>query len=178
MANIFCTKKLEKIIGKANISADEVDSLIGNWNANVFYVNRKKNIFLINERTCYSVIIPNFVKKNLPKFKEIFYQRFIDQLQYDSIQIDLRVTNRLMNQQINFRKTNNNRKVIGTMTQFIKDVEYLLYYHHEIQTIQELNHKMTNNYVTIFGPKKYDIDSPIELMQELLNKTKRKVYAE
>jgi hypothetical protein len=171
MANIFCTKKLEKIIGKQNINSNEVRSLIGDWNANVFYVNRKKFIFLINDLTCYSVIIPNFVKKDFPKFKEIFYQRFFDQLRYDKIIIDLKLINKLIEYPINFMRTNNNRKVIGTMTQFIKDMDYFLCYHDQMQTLQELNHRMTNNLVTIFGTKKYDMDRPIDLMQELLNKT-------
>ena len=177
MANIYCTNKLGKIIGKKNIGVDGVENLIGNWNANVFYVNRRKFIFLINEKTCYSVIIPNFVKKDLPNFKDIFYERFLDQLRYDRIEVDLRIINRLMTHEVNFMKTNNNRKVIGTMTQFIKSIEYYLYYHHEMQTLQELNHRMTDNLVTIFSEKRYGrMDRPIDLMQELLSETRKKVY--
>ncbi len=178
MANIFCTKKLEKIIGKKNINPEEVENLIGNWNPNVFYVNRKKFIFLINEKTCYSVIIPNFVKKELSNFKAIFYERLLDQLRYDKIEVDLVIVNRLMIHEVNFMGTNNNRKIIGTMTQFIKDIDYFLCYHHKMQTLQELNHRMTDNLVTIFAKKKYDrMDRPIDLMQTLLNETRKKVYA-
>ncbi len=177
MANIFCTKKLEKIIGKSNINIYEVESLIGNWNANVFYVNRKKFFFLINDKTCYSVIIPNFVQKELPNFKAIFYERFFDQLRYDNIDIDLRIINRLMSYEVNFMKTNNNRKVIGTMTQFIKDIDYFLYYHDEVLTLEELNHKVTDNLVTMFSQKRYDhMDSPIDLMQKLLNEIRKEIY--
>ena len=177
MANIFCTKKLEKIIGKQNISEQEINGLLGNWNANVFYANRKKFIFLINDRTCYSVIIPNFTKRDLPNFKDIFYDRFLDQLRYDNVTIDCKLVDKLVESSINFLKTNNNRKVIGTMTQFIKDIEYFLYYQDEMQTLQELNHRMTNNLVTIFGTKKYDMDRPRELMQELIKKATEEVYA-
>ena len=83
-----------------------------------------------------------------------------------------------MMNEVNFMKTNNNRKVIGTMTQFIKDLDYFLYYHHEVLTLQELNHRVTDNLITIYSDKKYDrMDNPIDLMQELLNDTRKIVYA-
>ena len=176
MANIYCTKKLEKIIGKENIQEIESDNSIGNWNANVFYVNRKKFIFLINDKTCYSIILPNFIKKDLINFNSIFYHRLFEQFQNDKILISAKLKIKLESIPFNFMKTNNNRKIIGTMTQFIKDIEYYLYYHNEQLNLIELNNRMTNNYVGAFKEKKYEMDSPIELMQKTINEIE-KVYA-
>lgn len=169
MANIFCTNKLEKIIGKQNIQQLQVDNVIGNWNANVFFVNRRKFLYLINDQTCYSIILPNFIKKSIGKFHQLFYQRLFEQYQYDQIIIDSKLKCRLLESPINFMKTNNNRKIIGTMTQFIKDIEYYLYCHHEQLNLIELNNRMTNNFVSVFKEKKYEMDSPIELMQKAIN---------
>lgn len=172
MANIFCTKKLEKIIGKQNIQELQVDNIIGNWNANVFFVNRRKFLYLINDQTCYSIILPNFIKKNIENFNQIFHQRLFEQYQYDQIIINSKIKRKLLESPINFMTTNNNRKIIGTMTQFIKDIEYYLYYHHEQLNLIELNNRMTNNFVSVFKEKKYEMDNPIELMQKTINEIK------
>jgi hypothetical protein len=43
MANIFCTKKLEKLVGKNLISTEPLTGeLLGNWNANIFTMNKRK----------------------------------------------------------------------------------------------------------------------------------------
>ena len=175
MANIYCTKKLEKIIGKDNIKSTPAENLLGNWNANIFYINRKKFIFLINDKTCYSLIVPNFVKKDLPNFKNIFFKRLFDQFIYDGIEISYELMEKIYKLPIQFMKTNNNRKIIGTMTQFLKDLDHILYYSEEPMNLLELNHKFTDYLVSALSDNKNSYSIPLKLMKELILEIEGKI---
>ena len=165
MTTIFCTNKLANYLGANNLTQIATTGTIGNWNANIFHVNRRKWIFMINDKTCYSIIIPNILKKHLKNFDQLFSYRLIEQLNYDGISLNKTAENEILNDTLFFCKTNNNRPIIGTMTQFIKDLNYYLCYHHEEMTLPELNNRLTNNLVTAFAKNKNDMHNPLDLMR-------------
>lgn len=163
---------MAKFIGANRIIKIDADGLIGNWNANIFYVDRKKSVLLINDKTCYSIIIPNISKKQMEHFQEIFIHRLLEQFEYDGIQINKIQIDQLSGELLNFTTTNNNRPIIGTMTQFIKDLKYLISYHDEELSLVELNNTLTNNYVTALSTKKSEMQNPIELMKKEISQMK------
>ena len=141
---------------------------LGNWNANIFHVNRRKWIFMINERSCYSIIIPDFRKSDLKKFNEIFTNRLMQQLCYDGVKMNRDAVQKIRDEQFSFTNTNNNRPIIGTMTQFIKDLNYFIFYHPQQMSLPELNNKLTNNWVTALAKNKQGMHNPVELITRQL----------
>jgi hypothetical protein len=176
MTNIFCNKKLEKLVGK-NLIASELHSneLLGNWNANLFTMNRRKCLIVMNDVSYYCLIFLDILKKDILNFHELFYQRLIEQLDYDGVNFPVECSSKLLNAcEPNFLRTNNNRKVLGTINEFIYELEYhfhMDYYRNFDQTnVSELNHRLTDNLIGALKPKKFDYGRPIEEMQKLLEK--------
>jgi hypothetical protein len=176
MSNIFCTKKLENLVGKNLISSElHSNELLGNWNANLFTLNRRKCLILMNDVSYYSLIFLDILKKDILNFHELFYQRLIEQLNFDKVRFPVEYSSKLFDAcEANFLQTNNNRKVLGTINQFIYEIEYhfqMDYYGNLSQTnIPELNHRLTNNLVGALRPKQFEFGRPTEEMQTLLHK--------
>jgi hypothetical protein len=176
MTNIFCTKKLEKLVGKKLIASQPVsDELLGNWNANLFPMNGRKCLIVMNDVTFYCLIFLDILKKDILNFHELFYQRLIEQLDYDQVNFSVEFAPKLMTScEPNFLRTNNNRKVLGTMNEFVYELEYhfqMDYYGNFAQTnIVELNHRLTDNLVGALKQGQSNFGRPIEEMKELLEK--------
>lgn len=176
MANIFCTKKLEKLVGKNLIASESVsDELLGNWNANLFPLNGRKCLIIMNDVSYYSLIFLDILKKDLLNFHELFYQRLIEQLDYDQVNFSIDCSPKLITAcEANFLRTNNNRKALGTMNEFVYQLNY--HFHTDYNgsfghtNLPELNNRLTNNFVGALKPKQFEYGNPIEEMQKLLEK--------
>src|SRR5690606_36687291 len=85
--HIHISKKLEKLMNKyvTPFLGDENTSILGKWNATVFYVNRKKNWLLYNPKTHYCLILENITAKDLPNIPEKISQELQLQLSVDGI---------------------------------------------------------------------------------------------
>ncbi len=120
MANVFCTKKLTDFIGKTKeISVDFASISINDWNAHLFFVDKRKCLIFINNLTFYTIFITDILKTDLKNLESIFTQRLTEQLIHDKI-IDSpeSLRNVFADQDISFYRTNNNRKVIGRINDF------------------------------------------------------------
>lgn len=72
---VYSSKKLEKHIDKLlfpNHFHETVIGPLGGWNANLFFVERKKCWLLTNARTKYSVIFTDIKASDLEKMNELF----------------------------------------------------------------------------------------------------------
>ena len=113
MTDIFTTKKLEKIIHKKIENNDILsENTLGNWNATVFYVAKKKCLLFVNVETFFSVIIPRFSMKDIDKIDELFINCFYNQLLFENINIEFKTISSKIGK-VRFHSTNNNRKVTG-----------------------------------------------------------------
>ena len=174
MTNIYCTNKLEKLIGKKIITTEKNStSPLGNWNANLFSLNRRKCLILMSDITYYSVIFLDILKKDFANFQELFYIRLVDQLNYDELNFPINLAPTILEScQPNFLRTNNNRKVLGTINEFIHEIKYFFCtdYNSNIQLvdINQLNHRLNNNLVGALKSGKNNFGNPIEEMKTLL----------
>lgn len=174
MVNIVCTKKLEKLVGKKLMSSVAGSGYpLGTWNANLFPLNGRKCLIAMNDVSYYTLIFLDILKKDLNNFQGLFYKRLIEQLDYDHIGFPVGSAPKLMGHcEPAFLSTNNNRKVLGTMNDFVYQVEYHFYEDYSGDftntNICELNHRLTNNLVGALKPKKFDYGRPIEEMKKLL----------
>jgi hypothetical protein len=148
--------------------------ILGNWNANIFTLKGRKCLIVMNDETYYSLLFLDILKADFLNFGQLFSKRLIEQIDYDDIKVPIEITPTLSTElQPRFLPTNNNRKVLGTMKEFVLDIEYYFHnqYYDELANthLPELNHRLTNNLVGALKEKKSDFGKPIEEMQMKLN---------
>jgi len=75
MQLIRCTKKLQKEIGLKNsdlISNEPCDSYLGSWHANLIYIDRRKCVLFVNDRTLFNFIVPDVLRAQIRNLKKLF----------------------------------------------------------------------------------------------------------
>lgn len=172
MTRVYCTKKLKDIIGevKETLPADFNDIKLSDWNAHLFYVDKRKCLVFVNILTYYSVFIADILKKDLINIDEIFLMRLKEQLLHDRVTDDFnKVISLTDGAKISFIKTNNNKKVIGRINDFINmfKVHCSVKYGHlnKMDIVYEnglFNRSLTGQYTDI----KKTITSPVENLKE------------
>lgn len=132
---IHTTKKLEKLAKKLITTAqDQESSRLGKWNANVFFVDRKKCWIISNAKTQYSVILTNIKASDFKKIEVLFKNAFYNQLIYDGISIDFETLAHSIGE-LHFLPTDNDRKTTGFQNQRIMDFDY---WKHEFGTLENM----------------------------------------
>ncbi len=122
MINVFCTKKLESLYGKVSKN-EEIKETENNWTGQLLNVNGKKCLLFIDKNTLYLFLILSFSVKNLSKIRELFLQELINQLKRDEIySIELENYFKEISSEINFFRTDNDQKTLGT----VRDSEYMI----------------------------------------------------
>lgn len=175
MSRIYCTHRLHKFIGKVeqDIPVDLIDSKYGDWNGNLFWINKRKYIILTNNLTNYSVILANILKKDLKDLKNLIEKRAIEQLKNDKIitEYDHEFVNEFVGQLV-FYRTNNDRRITGVMNDLIYNFKAscLIKYSHltEMNIIYE--NGIINTMPTVKPRElKKELSIPIENLIELKN---------
>jgi hypothetical protein len=174
MARVYCTKKLKEFIGNIDemLPEDYHDIKASDWNAHIFYVDRKKCIVFVHILTYYSVFISDIVKRDIKNIDEIFEKRLKEQLYHDRIIDNYKNVSFLTGgSQITFLKTNNNKKVIGRINDFVEMFKTHVFYKYghlnETDIVHEnglLNTTFTGKYIDI----KKCWTSPLQNVKELM----------
>lgn len=123
MTRVYCTKKLKGFIGEVDetLPDDFNDIKLSDWNAHLFFVDKRKCIVFVNILTYYSVFIADIVKKDLKNIDEIFLKRLKEQLLHDRVIEDFNNAIPLTDgTKISFITTNNNKKAIGRINNFVE----------------------------------------------------------
>lgn len=172
---IYCSKKLETFLGQKSPQNKPADnSTFGDWNAHLFAIGRKKCLIFMNNRTCYSVVMTNVLKKDLKDLGQVFKERLIRQLDND-IKLtegqEIKVRNTLGD--IAFSKSNNDKKIIGTINHHIDNLKYNNYgggieTWDDIHVTGILNDYLVGTKIPANGQKQSDFFRPIELMESLI----------
>ena len=173
MTTIYCSKKLNDFLGKEMLSAsnNSVGNELGGWNGHLFNYQRKKYLILINTKTYYALLFPPIKKADLRNFENLFLQKLLHQLVYDQI-ISVSETLVLLQKllPVSFSKTNNDKKAIGTLNDFIYRFKVELdYFGWSDQDIHNINNKLNDTLVGASRPKQGDYGCPMEDMKQLIN---------
>lgn len=171
---IHTTKKLEKQIKKLIQTGDaKSTSLLGKWNANLFYVNRKKWWLVSNGLTKYNVILTDVNAKKLLNVEDIFKNTFYDQLIYDGVLIEFEEVENLVGK-IVFKPTDNDRITGGFQNQRIQDFKWSqdAYDSLAAMPIREINNVMNTTPIHI-GPSKRmsDFTTSVEEIKKIVFNT-------
>jgi len=170
MTTIFCSAKLSKLlkIQRKELSKDNVD-MIGCWNAHLFYLKGKKFLIFVHKETLYSLIILDFRVDEFKKLHSILYSSLIFQLKADEIYSDQRAElfrNHFTG--ILFSTTDNDRKVIGTIN------EYILQFSATLEpgkiSAKAFKEGLLASYMNEMPMGGINFNSPIEQLNQLLEK--------
>jgi hypothetical protein len=172
MTTIYCSAKLADFLGKEKLSSSSSpDSQLGNWNGHLFYCQRKKYMMFVNSKTYYAVLIPPVKKADLKNLENIFLQRLLSQMVLDEIideDFSLVILSRLL--PLTFSKTNNDKKAIGTLNEFIYQFKGQLEYSDGDQPdLATFNSRLNQIPVGAGRSKERAYGWPIEDMKALVN---------
>jgi len=163
---IHISKKLEKLISK-HIEIQESDSniFLWKWNANIFYVDRKKCWLITNSETKFSIIIPDLKSSDIKNFTEIFTENFYSQLIYEGILIDFKKLKCWIGN-VKILPTDNDRKTIGTQNFILESLKYWKYEFHTFENMpfRELTMRLNSS-----PTESFNWNSPNKKMTEKLN---------
>jgi hypothetical protein len=168
---IHTSKKLEKLVKKLiQLDFSGQCGILGKWNANVFYVDRKKCWIISNAKTQYLVILTDIKTADLKNIEEIFKNAFYGQLVYDGIITDFEnVSSKIGG--LDFLPTDNDRKTNGFQNHHLRQLNW---WKHEFgglenMPIKDLSNRLNNSPIHIGkGHKMSDYTDAIVEMKKLL----------
>jgi hypothetical protein len=175
---IFCSKKLESFFGKSvtPVTPDPDQSMLGDWNAHLFFVERKKCILFMNNKTCYSILMTNILKKDFVNLTAVFKERFIKQLDHDlriSEKTEIKIRSEIP--EILLAKSNNDKKIIGTINSHIEVIKYKIYrdgglvFWDDIRENGHLNKRLSGTKLPIKTKVSRDYFVPVDAMKDLID---------
>ncbi len=175
MTTIFCSKKLDEFLNNSNPYLEpDYGNKFGNWNGHIFFIERKRFILFTNDKTTYSIVLSDIRKADLKDFNNLFRESLIRQLDND-VRINERQEIELRKSLTDIRltRTNNNKRVLGTMNEFVHIIKYFVMDEGGPAHISgvELGYRINNQLVKapLEGTsEKYSV--PKELMLQLLQK--------
>ena len=120
---IYTTRKLEKTITKSIVEKSETENkILGEWNATIFYVDRKKCWLIVNKLTKYLLILSDIKTPELKNITQIFTETFHSQLENDGIEIDYETLSGIIGE-IKLCETNNDRSANGSLNNCMYSID-------------------------------------------------------
>ena len=166
MRLIHCTAKLLKELKNPPLQNPDTQNSdgLGNWYANLLRIDRRKCILFTNEKTLYSFMIPNVLKKNIRNIQEEFLVNLYFNLQTEGFPLE--VINRVMAEytEMGFAKTAS-KTVLGAMTQLMFEYEVFIQMKEGLENVKILEMNKDINRSLMRGDRHLH---PIEMLQELL----------
>lgn len=146
---IHVTKKLEKQVKKL-ISGGEVDKVspLGKWNANLFYIHRKKCWLVTNKLTQYHLLLADIDARKLKDIDRIFKDELYEQLIHDGIVFPHDRLDALIGT-LAFYPTDNDRQMNGFQNQRLFELEWHIYDYPNLDEmpIREFNSRMNRQII-------------------------------
>ncbi len=146
MTQIYLSAKLQALfpgLDAATLTLSQPSNL-GDWNGHLFRVERRKCVILVNNVSYYAVFLVDILKKDLLNFSALFLDQLLRQLTYDKV-ITMEeypvITAQLG--QLQLRRTNNDRKALGTINEFI----FLFKGHCEGRALNSIDLATINHYI-------------------------------
>lgn len=167
---IHTTKKLEKFMsGLVQKDVIECTGKLGKWNANIFYLFRKKCLLVSNVKTQYNVLLWDIKKVDLRKVDSLFKDAFHRQLCDVGVDIDIERINNFIGELV-FLPTNNDKKTLGFQNQRIQELEYWKYRYERFEDMPLVNISrfLNETPITLHGSRYSNSTTSIEEMKKLL----------
>lgn len=128
MQLIECTKKLQKEMGlgvKDLAAYEPEDSPLGPWTANLIYINRRKCILFVNDKTLFNFLVPDVLRKHIRELDGMFRDWFSCTLAGEGFR-EMQIEKILAEyNEIGYSKTRS-RSVLGSMNELTFMYKYEL----------------------------------------------------
>ena len=115
MQLIRCTAKFlkEMSLKAKDLSVEPPFSFLGQWHANLIYINRRKTLIFVNDRTLFNFIVPDVTRSQIRELPEQFRLMLSCVLAEEAVPDDVR--QRILEEyaQIGFAKSSD-RSVLGS----------------------------------------------------------------
>ncbi len=165
---IFTTKKLEKTISKY-ISQENFTEInfLNNWNANIFYVNRKKCWLLMNFETKYVLVLNGIKQQDVKNISTVFKETLYNQFIYDGIIVDYNLLDKLIGE-VKLFSTNNNRSALGSINDYLEHYKEWIYQYggYDNMNFKELTGRLNTLLPNTLLKYDYPKNKMIELLSE------------
>lgn len=161
MIKIKCTKKLLNEVGQFSTPNDSLHApvVLGDWHANLFYIQHKKCILFTNDRTLFSIVIFNKKRQELIDFQQLFVETLLFIIYLEGFGVDTIETIRNECKNVIITKTDS-RSVLGSMNDRLLELSCIL---QGGVTYEEL-HKKLNRTIVL----NRDFHRPIDGIRKLL----------
>jgi hypothetical protein len=128
MQLIRCTTKLLKEMGlkpKDLQASEPVFSFLGQWHANLIYINRRKTLLFVNDRTLFNFIIPDVTRSQIRELPEQFRLMLSCVLAEEAIPEEVRQRILAEYKELSFAKSSS-RSVLGSSNDIAFHYKYLI----------------------------------------------------
>lgn len=111
-------------IKKSDISENELrESYLGSWHANLIYIDRKKCILFVNDKTLFNFIVPDISRAQIRELSSIF--RVNLECILASEDVPERTKTKIMSEYESIQYANtNNKSVLGSMNDLAFHYKY------------------------------------------------------
>jgi hypothetical protein len=100
-------------------------SFLGQWHANLIYINRRKTLLFVNDRTLFNFIIPDVTRSQIRELPEQFRLMFSCVLAEEAIPEEVRKRILAEYKEVNFAKSSN-RSVLGSSNDIAFHYKHLI----------------------------------------------------
>jgi len=107
------------------ISKEPCDSYLGSWHANLIYIDRRKCILFVNDRTLFNFIVPDVLRAQIRNLKKLFKEYLQCVLSETGIIEAERQKILSEYSEVEYAKTNN-KSVLGSMNDLAFNYKYLI----------------------------------------------------
>lgn len=114
---IRCTKKLLNEMGLKSSDLHEAEgstSGLESWHANLLYIDRRKCVLFVNDKTLFNFLVPDVSRAEIRKLDELFRSAFASVMEREKLTGDVKGTIASEYKDVRFAKTDN-RSVLGSM---------------------------------------------------------------
>lgn len=168
MLQLKLTKKVQKELGLKPGDLEDVEesnTTLGDWFVNLFYLDRRKTLIFVNEKTLLSFILYGVKKDDIKKIHQIFLTGLERTLAFEEIETEK--VDKLLKEyaDIRFAKTDN-KKVLGNMNDLINLYTRIIYSNGGLQA-----GNLTEVIMSINRTPQRNIDGTysIDMVKEILN---------
>jgi hypothetical protein len=168
---VFLSASLQRFAQKlVTVALPDQISLLDNWNATIFNVNRKKCWLFTNAQTSFSVILTDVRSADLESIQTLFFTAFCNQLEFEIIPFHGQKICKQIGS-LTFHRTNNDRRTIGFQNTRLQTLAHWKNQYHDLENMNMAEFARRLNDTPIFlgvSRKMNDSTTPNKEMRELL----------
>ena len=126
MQILRCTKKLQKEMGlkKGDLSENvPSESCLGSWHVNLIYIDGKKCLLFVNDKTLFNFIVADIPRAQIKKLSSIFKATL--ECVFSDEDVPEKTINKIMSEYESIQYANtNNKSVMGSMNDLAFHYKY------------------------------------------------------